>query len=265
MKTLKKYRYALLIILISLVLWEAIVYIFKPSPWLLPAPSQIVVALVEHWAVIMDNAIVTAYEAILGFIIAIIFSVVLAILIDRFVPLKRGIFPVLVASQTVPIFAIAPLLFIWFGFGILPKVVIVVLICFFPIVTNLVDGLSSTDRSLIQLLQSMNASRWQIFSKVKFPNSLPYFFSGLRIGAVYCVTGAIFGEWLIANKGLGLYIKTTFNSFQTDQLFAGIIVIVAISVLIYAPFVMAASKAEVKAEEDRRLNELNNSKDTVTV
>ncbi len=234
MKTIRRYRHALLIILIFLVIWEALVYLIKPSPWLLPAPSQIGVALVENWAVILDNALVTAYEALLGFIIAIIFSVVLAILIDRFLPLKRGIFPILVASQTVPIFAIAPLLFIWFGFGILPKVVIVVLICFFPIVTNLVDGLNNADRSLIQLLESMNASRWQIFAKVKFPNSLPYFFSGLRIGAVYCVTGAIFGEWLVANKGLGLYIKTTFNSFQTDQLFAGIIVIVAISVLIYS-------------------------------
>lgn len=234
MQTIKRYCPAFLIVLISLAIWELLVHLLKPSAWLLPAPSQIGVALAQNWAVILDNALVTAFESVFGFIIAIIFSILLAILIDRFLPLKRGIFPILVASQTVPIFAIAPLLFIWFGFGILPKVVIVVLICFFPIVTNLVDGLNSTDRSLIKLLQSMNASYWQIFSKVKFPNSLPYFFSGLRIGAVYCVTGAIFGEWLVANKGLGLYIKTTFNSFQTDQLFAGIIVIVTISILIYS-------------------------------
>lgn len=234
MKMIKRYRHALVVILLSLVMWEVLVYVLKPAPWLLPAPSQISVALVENWAAIFDNAMVTAYEAVLGFIIAIILSFVLAVLIDRFLPLKRGIFPILVASQTVPIFAIAPLLFIWFGFGILPKVFIVVLICFFPIVTNLVDGLNSANRGLIKLLESMNASTWQIFAKVKLPASLPYFFSGLRISAVYCVTGAIFGEWLVANKGLGLYIKTTFNSFQTDQLFAGIIVIVAISILIYS-------------------------------
>ncbi|MFA7502832.1 MAG: ABC transporter permease [Anaerovoracaceae bacterium] len=238
MKTIMRYRYAVMITVIALLLWELLVFLLKPAKWILPAPSQIFRVLIEQRELILASAWVTVYEAMLGFAIAIIVSVFLAILIDRYLALKQGLFPILVASQTVPIFAIAPLLFIWFGFGILPKIIIVAIICFFPIVTNLVDGLSSTDRSLIRLLQSMDATEWQIFTKVKFPASLPYFFSGLRVAATYSVMGAIIGEWLVANKGLGLYIKNTFNSFQTDQVFAGIIVIVAISVFIYGTILL---------------------------
>ncbi len=238
MKAIWRYRYAVMITIIALLLWELLVFLLQPARWILPPPSQIFQVLVDQRQLIFASAWVTVYEALLGFAIAIIVSLVLAILIDRFLALKQGLFPILVASQTVPIFAIAPLLFIWFGFGILPKIIIVALICFFPIVTNLVDGLSSTDRSLIRLLQSMDATEWQIFTKVKFPASLPYFFSGLRVAATYSVMGAIIGEWLVANKGLGLYIKNTFNSFQTDQVFAGIIVIVAISVTIYGSILL---------------------------
>ncbi len=234
MQVLKRNRSALIFIVMTLILWEAMVFLFQPPRWLLPSPTQILAALINERRIILANAWVTLYEALLGFGLAIIISILLAIIIDRFLIIKRGVFPILVASQTIPIFAIAPLLFIWFGFGILPKIIIVALVDFFPIVTNLTDGLNSADKGLINLLKSMNATKWQIFKKVKFPSALPYFFSGLRIAATYSVMGAVIGEWIIASKGLGLYIKNTFNSFMTEQVFAGIIVIVAISVMLYS-------------------------------
>ena len=230
---IKKNRYAIITVAVTLILWEGLVWIFKPSQWILPPPTVIFEALINNRNVILTNAWVTLYEALLGFGLAIIFSLLIAILMDYFSAIKKGIYPILVASQTIPIFAVAPLLFIWFGFGILPKIIIVALVDFFPIVINLTDGLNSADKGLIKLLKSMNASKWQIFKKVKFPSALPYFFSGLRIAATYSVMGAVIGEWIIASKGLGLYIKNTFNSFLTDQVFAGILVIIAISIMLY--------------------------------
>ena len=239
---IKKHQSAIITVAVALILWEGLVWIFQPSRWILPPPTMIVEALINDRNVILSNAWVTLYEAILGFGVAIVLSVILAFFIDYFSAIKKGIYPILVASQTIPIFAIAPLLFIWFGFGILPKVMIVALIDFFPIVINLTDGLNSADKGLIKLLKSMNASKWQIFKKVKFPSALPYFFSGLRIAATYSVMGAVIGEWIIASEGLGLYIKNTFNSFLTDQVFAGIIVIVLISIMLDSFIVFLESK-----------------------
>ncbi len=253
MEVLKRNRYALITTSIALILWQGLVLIFQPPSYLLPSPTQIFFALVEDRTIISANAWVTLYEALIGFSLAIIVSVLFAIIMDRFLTIKKGIFPILVASQTVPIFAVAPLLFIWFGFGILPKIMIVALVCFFPIVTNLTDGLNSADKGLIKLLKSMNATRWQIFKKVKFPSALPYFFSGLRIAATYSVMGAVIGEWIIASKGLGLYIKNTFNSFQTDQVFAGIIVIVAISTILYS-FILFLEKMIIPWNKTDEIN-----------
>lgn len=220
-------------IIVALIIWQITVMLLKPPIWIMPAPTDIAIALYNEFFIIMENAWITFSEAILGFALAIILSLILAIIMDASPFIRNGIYPILVASQTIPIFAVAPLLIIWFGFGILPKILIVTLVDFFPIVVNLVDGLNSTDKGLINLLKTMNSSRWQIFKKLKFPAALPYLFSGLKIAATYSVMGAVIGEWLGASKGLGLYIKNAFNSFLTDQVFAAIIVIVTISILLY--------------------------------
>lgn len=234
MKLLKKDYPAILILLFSIIIWELYVKLSQIEQFILPSPTQIIGALYEHRMLILDHTYVTLYEALFGYLIAFILSLLLSLVIDSNEFLKRGFYPILVASQTVPIIAIGPLITVWFGFGILPKVMVVTLVSFFPIVVNMVDGYNTSDEGLINLLKTMNASKWQIFSKVKFPSALPSIFSGLRIAATYSVMGAVIGEWLGAQKGLGIYIRNASNSYLVDQVFAAIIVIVGISIIFYA-------------------------------
>jgi len=234
MSFFSKHYPALMMLSIAVVIWEGYVRITNTPIWILPAPTQIMAALIREKKILIEHTLVTLYEALFGFGLAVIISLVLAVFIDSFSFLKKGMYPILVASQTVPIIAIAPLLFIWFGFEILPKVMVVTLVAFFPIVINLVDGLNQTDQGAISLLKTMNATKWQLFIKVRFPSALPSMFSGLRIAGTYSVMGAVIGEWLGASKGLGIYMKNTSHSFLTDQVFAAIIVVVTISIMIYS-------------------------------
>lgn len=146
----------------------------------------------------------------------------------------------LVISQTIPYFAVAPLLIIWLGYGILPKVLIVALVCFFPITINLADGFRNTDPDMIKLLSSMGASRRQIFFKVKVPATLPSFFTGMRIGGTYAVLGAVIAEWLGGDRGLGILLTRSMNSYLTDRMFASIIVITVLSLTFYGLIELSA-------------------------
>ena len=234
MKIVKKNYPALLMIMTATVIWEGYVALSQIEKFILPPPSQIISAFFKQWTPIFEHTKVTIYEALVGYLVALIVSIFLAIAIDNNRFLKQGFYPILVASQTIPIIAIGPLITAWFGFGILPKVLVVALVAFFPIVVNMIDGFNSTDKDLINLLKTMNASKWQIFLKVKIPSALPNTFSGLRIAATYSVMGAVIGEWLGASKGLGIYIRNASNSYLIDQVFAAIIVIVGISILFYS-------------------------------
>lgn len=239
---LKKHYPVFIMITIAIILWDGYVRVFHIEKYLLPTPFQVLKALFDQWHIIFSHTLITLYEAIAGFLIAIICSILLAIIIDTFQFFKRGFYPILVTSQTIPIITIAPLITMWFGFGILPKILVVTLVAFFPIVINLIDGLNSADKGLIDLLRTMNASNWQILLKVRFPSALPYFFSGMRIAATYSVMGAIIGEWLGASKGLGNYIRNSTHSFLAEQVFAAIIVIVASSILFYGFILLLESK-----------------------
>ncbi len=234
MSFFSKHYPAVVMVFMALFFWEGYVRIAHPPNWILPAPTSILKTLVQERYIILEHTWVTLNEALIGFTLAIVISLILAVLIDSSSFLKRGIYPILVTSQTIPIIAIAPLLFIWFGFGILPKVVVVVLVAFFPIVISLVDGFNQTDQGLISLLKTMNATKTQIFLKVRFPSALSSMFSGLRIAGTYSVMGAVIGEWLGASKGLGMYMKNTSHSFLTDKVFAAIIVVVTLSIAIYS-------------------------------
>ena len=234
MKILKKNYPAFLMIITALIIWEGYVAISKIEKYILPPPSQIINAFFKQWTSIFEHTKITIYEALVGYLVALILSIFLAIVIDNNRFLRQGFYPILVASQTIPIIAIGPLITAWFGFGILPKVLVVTLVAFFPIIVNMIDGFNSTDKDLINLLKTMNATKWQIFLKVKIPSALPSTFSGLRIAATYSVMGAVIGEWLGASKGLGIYIRNASNSYLIDQVFAAIIVIVGISILFYS-------------------------------
>lgn len=143
--------------------------------------------------------------------------------------IKNILYPLLVASQTIPIIALAPVIMIWFGLGLLPKVLIVALVCFFPLVINITEGLANVDQDLIELMQVMGAGAWATFKNIQLPFILPYFFSGLKISATYSVMGAVIGEWLGGNSGLGVYMLRTMHTFSTSNLFAAILVVVVLS------------------------------------
>jgi len=177
----------------------------------------------------MLHAQTTLLAAVVGLLLAIAIALMLAVLMDRFRIIKELIYPLLIVSQTIPIIALAPVLLIWFGLGILPKILVVALVCFFPMAVNLVDGLENVDAELIELLQVMKADGWTIFTSVQLPSVLPYFFSGLKISVTYSVLGAVIGEWLGASSGLGIYMTRAMHSFSTSSLFAAILVVVLLS------------------------------------
>ena len=233
LRWLAGYGPAFVLAVTLLVFWELSVRVGQVSPRVLPAPIAIVQALISNWGIIYDNAIQTLLETVLGMVVATLLGLLLAILLDTSSWMRRAIYPLLITSQTIPIIALAPLLLIWFGYNIGPKVLVVALYCFFPIAVACADGLAAAEPELIKLLISMRASRWQILWLVRLPGAMPSFFSGLRIAATYSVTGAIFGEYVGAEKGLGIYMKLEANSFATIQVFAAILVTAILSLLLF--------------------------------
>ena len=217
-----------------LALWEILVRVSDVPRWLLPAPTQIVAAGVEAAPLLGPHIAQTMSETLLGLALALITGLLLAFAVDLSATLRRALYPLLVASQTIPILALAPLLIIWFGYDILPKVLVVALVCFFPVAVGTADGLRSADPELINLLRAMGASRRQIFTTVRVPAALPSFFSGLKIAVTYSVIGAIIGEWVGASVGLGIFMTRSSKSFLTDRVFAAIAITSLLSIALFA-------------------------------
>ncbi len=218
------------LLLALLTAWEAGVAARGVPVWKLPPPSMIVRAAWEQRAALLEHSAHTLYEAVLGLLLALLIGVGLAALIDLSPPVRRALYPLLVLSQTVPLFVLAPWLVILFGFGTAPKVIVVVLVCFFPIVVSTSDGLAAADPDILAWFRAMGATRGQVWRKVRFPAALPGLFSGLRIAATYAVIGAIFGEWVGAQKGLGVFIQRSFRSSATAQVLAGVAVTALLSI-----------------------------------
>lgn len=220
----------LFLILFVIFAWYTVAVQSGLSDFILPTPISVLQA---GWRTrdILSSAIgTTMVETLIGLVISIILGVGIAAMMDLSSFLRRALYPILVASQTVQILAIAPLLIIWFGFGLLPKVIIVVLVCFFPMAVNTADGLASADPDYIALLMAMGANRRQIWRMVRLPSALPSFFSGLRVAVTYSVVGATIGEWVGGSEGLGLYMLRSKNALATDQVFFAIVVTSAISI-----------------------------------
>ncbi len=231
----RRYGIAALITLGLLILWEAVVRGFHVPKYLFPAPSQVVVALRDDWsAVLAPAAWVSLREVVLGFVLAVIAGVGLAIVLHMFAPLRRAVYPLLIGSQTIPIIVLAPVLVVVLGYGILPKVVIVALICFFPIVVNGLDGLRTVDDEMIDMMKTLDAGRWAIFQRVEFPSALPSIFSGMRVAATFAAIGAVFGEWSGANAGLGYVMLQATPNLQTPRIFAAILILTLIALTLFA-------------------------------
>ncbi len=224
----------LVLVAAGLVVWQWFVVATGVRPQVLPSPLRVVV---QGWAAreqIWTHTLATLQVTAVGFAVSLMLGWGLAVAVDFSPWLRRALTPVLVASQTLPIIAIAPLLIIWFGFGLLPKVVVIALVTFFPIAVGLIEGFASTPRAATNLLRSMGASRWQRFRLVRLPQALPSFFTALRIGITYAVTGAIFAEYVGATTGLGIYMSLQKNSFRTDLVLAAVAVTAVLSVTLFA-------------------------------
>ena len=228
------YSLALLFVLLMIGLWELYVRAAHVPAYLIPAPSQIAVSLKDDWSTILGPAmLVTMREMLVGFVIAVVAGIGLAIVLHMFRPLRRAVYPLLIASQTIPVVVLAPILVIRFGYGILPKVIIVALICFFPIVVNELDGLRSVDDDFIRMMKTLDASRWAIFRRIEFPAALPSLFSGMRIAATFAAIGAVFGEWSGASAGLGYVMLEATPNLQTARIFASILILTLNALLLF--------------------------------
>ena len=217
-----KFAVPVAILLIVLGIWEGVVHLFQMPRYILPAPSKIVVTLFTEHAQLLKHTLVTLEEMLLGFVLAVSIGVPLAVLMFEFPALEKAFYPYVIGSQTVPVFAIAPLLVLWFGFGIASKVVMAALIVFFAIVLNTLDGLKSTDPDTVDLFRILRASRWQILWKVRIPSALPFIFSGAKIGISISTIGAVIGEWVGAKAGLGYLMLHANSRLQISLVFAAI-------------------------------------------
>jgi ABC-type nitrate/sulfonate/bicarbonate transport system permease component len=193
--------------------------------WLLPSPTDVGRSLIDDRDILIPNALVTLSEVLIGFVLAVSSGIILGVAVYRSPLLARALYPLIIASQTVPIPAIAPLLLVWFGYGLLPKVLVTALVGFFPIVVNTVEGLRTTDPDVINLLRSFGAKPSRIFRLAEFPTSLPSIFAGARIAIAICVIGAVFGELVGAKAGLGYLMTRAIAQFETPRLVAAIVLL----------------------------------------
>ena len=183
-------------IVLILIVWQTISSLGIVDSFMLPSPVQVVRAFVEEFPILMEHSVITLAEAFIGLALGIALGFVMAVLMDQFEPLYKACYPLIVLTQTIPTVAIAPLLVLWFGYEMAPKVILIVITTFFPITVGLLNGFKSIDTDSVHLLRAMGAGRWQIFQYIKLPSAMSQFFAGLRISASYAVVGAVISEWL---------------------------------------------------------------------
>jgi NitT/TauT family transport system permease protein len=224
---------ATLTFIVLVALWELLVRAFNVPGWLLPAPSAIGLALAEWRDELVRHSLVTLYETLLGFALSIAISIPLAVAVVCSTLLRNTIYPILLAFQSVPKVAIAPLLTLWIGFGLLPKVAVVFLVCFFPIVVATATGLSAVPEPLMELIRSLSASTTQTFIKIRFPTAMPHIFVGLKIAITLAVIGAVIGEFVGSEDGLGYLILVSTSQSRTPLAFAALVLLTAMSIVLY--------------------------------
>ncbi|MDZ7726734.1 MAG: ABC transporter permease [Dehalococcoidia bacterium] len=223
-----------MLLLSLIVAWEVIVRAMDVRPYIMPAPSRIWDAFLRTRGTLPDHTWTTLQEAIVGIVIGAAIGVVIASLLASVPLVRRVLYPPLIVSQVIPMIVLAPLLVIWFGLGMTPKVVVVALITVFPVVISTADALLSADQDLIALVRSMGANRLQVLWHVLIPSAIPAFFAGLKIAATYAIAGAVIAEWVGASQGLGIYINRSTAAFQTDQVFVAVVIIAALSMALFA-------------------------------
>jgi NitT/TauT family transport system permease protein len=215
------------------VAWEAVSRIFRLPEFVLPAPTAIVEVLIAHQASLAYAAFVTSQEVLWGFLLSAVIGAGVALVIARFAAFGRALYPLVVLFQNVPKVALAPLFILWFGFDLAPKVVLIVVIAFFPVAINMLVGLQTVDANLVALMRSVGASRNEILMRIQIPNSLPYLMAGLKVAVTLAVIGAIVGEFAGAQAGLGYMIQFASTQMQTSLVFAALVEVSVLGMLFY--------------------------------
>jgi ABC-type nitrate/sulfonate/bicarbonate transport system permease component len=233
-RTIRRSAPPLLLLAAALALWQLVTVVRHVPSYLLPGPVDIWHAGVEEHDLLLTNAVPTLEIAVFGFALATVVGLAVAIAIRFSAVLEAGVYPIVIVSQTVPVVALAPVLVVLLGFTILPKLIIVALICFFPITVNAVDGFHSVDPELVKLLRSFGAGRWRIFRTIEWPSALPFIFSGAKVAVTFSVVGALFGEWAGSSEGLGYLITQKESQFDTGALFAAIALLSLIGIGLFA-------------------------------
>ncbi len=230
-----RFRYgpALGLLAAGVALWELLVRALRVPAYLLPAPSAVGADFHSDAGLLLSATWVTLREVLLGFLLACAAGLALALALHLSGTLSRALYPLLIASQTIPFVVLAPILVILLGFDLAPKLVIVALICFFPIVVNGTDGLRSVDPDLVRMMRTLDASRWAILQRVEWPSALPLIFSGLRVAATYAAIGAVFGEWAGSNAGLGYVMLQATPNLDTPRIFAAVVILTALSLALF--------------------------------
>ncbi|MDN3451531.1 ABC transporter permease [Planococcus sp. APC 3906] len=225
------------VLILLLVSWQVLSGVFAIPEWLLPTPAQIGIEAWQSWPDYRSHLFATIRLSIIGLLIGTLIGLGVAVGLHLVPKLKETFYPLLIVSQNIPIIVLAPLLIIWFGFGLLPKLVIIVLVCFFPITIAALDGFRQTSGELLHYMKMAGATKRQIFWKLEWPHALPSIFSGLKIAATYSVMGAVISEWLGAQEGIGVYMTLASSSFQTAKVFVAILLIMGLSLIFFAGIV----------------------------
>lgn len=214
-------------------IWQLIVLISGAPRYILPAPVDVAISFVDNWSLIGEHAMITLTEVLLGLVIGTIFGFVTALHLEMSRTARLFLRPILIFSQAIPVFALAPLLTLWLGYGMTSKVVMAILIIYFPVTSAFYDGLLHTPKPFLDLARTMQSSKWRILFLIKVPAAIPSLFSGIRLAAVYAPIGATIGEWVGSSQGLGYLMLLANGRVKTDLMFASLIALGAISMTLY--------------------------------
>lgn len=220
-----------LVVAVILLIWEAAVRIWDVPVYVLPAPSAVFATFAAEFSTLCYHGGVSFIEALTGMVISLVVAFFIAIAMDALPAFKNSVYPILVVTQTVPVIVLAPIFIIYMGFGYAPKILTVVLMCFFPIVVSFCDGMAQVDPGYVDLMRTYGAGKGQIYRLVKIPFAMPSLISGLKVAATYSISGAVVGEWIAAQSGLGYYLLRAKNAYMLDKVFASVLMIVLLSLV----------------------------------
>lgn len=239
---MRQVRDLLLTVLVIVLAWQVLVWVTGVPRYILPGPGRVAAALIDNAALIAHHAVTTITEILLGMLLGTVLGALTALHLMRSPLARRYVLPVMVLSQAIPVFALAPLLTLWFGYGIGSKIAMALLIIYFPVASSFYDGLRRTPAGLVDLAQTMQATDWMILLRIRLPAALPSLASGLRLAAVYAPIGAVIGEWVGASRGLGYLMLLANGRAKTDLLFASLLVLALVTVVLYAATSLASRR-----------------------